>query len=71
MKNIYSDKIKEIRIKNNLNKKEIAEKLGISARTYAKYENGESKIPIKILIKLCLYYNISADYILGLKKPKE
>ncbi len=67
MKNIYPDKIKALRIQNNLSKKQVADILEISERTYAKYENGESKLPIKRLIKLCLFYNISADYILGLK----
>ena len=47
---------------------ELAEKLGVSPRTYSNYEKGESKITIKHLIALCLFYNISADYILGLEK---
>lgn len=57
-----------LRFENNLTIKEAAEKLGISPRTYSNYEQGKSKIPVKKLIEICLIYNVSADYILGLKK---
>ena len=69
----YCKKIKQLRIKNGYTIKELAEKLGVSPRTYSNYEKGESKIPIKHLISICLFYNISADYILGLeeKMPTE
>ena len=64
----YCKKIKQLSIKYGYSIKELAEKLGVSARTYSNYEKGESKIPIKHLISICLFYNISADYILGLEK---
>ena len=32
----------------------------------AKYENGHRPLPIDRLRDLCLYYHVSADYILGL-----
>ena len=32
---------------------------------YARYERGANEMPIRYLIALCKYYNISADYILG------
>ncbi len=50
-----------------MSEKEIAEKLGVDIRTYRKYEKGESKLPIRRLIGICLIYRVSADYILGLK----
>ena len=33
---------------------------------YARYERGANEMPIRHLITLCRYYNVSADYILGL-----
>ena len=35
-------------------------------KIFAKYENGKRPLPIDRLKKLCEYYNVSADYILGL-----
>lgn len=60
-------KLKELRLRAKMSEKEIAEKLGVDIRTYRKYEKGESKLPIRRLIGICLIYRVSADYILGLK----
>lgn len=67
----YCKKIKQLRIKNGYTTKELAEKLGVSPRTYSNYEQGKSKIPVKKLIEICLIYNVSADYILGFEKTEQ
>ena len=46
-------------------KKDIAEILNTSQSTVSDYESGKLPLPTEHLIKLCKYYNISADYILG------
>lgn len=38
---------------------------------YALYERGANELPIRHLITLCKFYQVSADYILGLKTPKQ
>ena len=40
--------------------------LGTSQTMYARYERGANELPLRHLVKLCLYYKVSADYILGL-----
>lgn len=67
----YCKKIKQLRIKNGYTIKQLAEKLGVSPRTYSNYERGKSKIPVKKLIEICLIYNVSADYILGFEKTEQ
>ncbi len=62
----YHDRIKEIRIKHKETQKELAKILGTTQQAYLRYEKGINEIPIKRIIKLCLHYNLSADYILGL-----
>lgn len=64
-------KIKQLRIKNGYTIKQLAEKLGVSPRTYSNYEQGKSKIPVKKLIEICLIYNVSADYILGFERTEQ
>lgn len=49
---------------------EIAEVLGTSQTMYARYERGANELPIRHLITLCKYYQVSADYILGLEDKK-
>jgi hypothetical protein len=35
---------------------------------YSCYENGINEMPIRHLRTLCEYYNVSADYVLSLKR---
>lgn len=43
----------------------LAERLGISPKTYAGYENGNTAIPTEILKKLAKEFNVSIDFMLG------
>ena len=45
---------------------EIAAVLGIEQTIYSRYERGVHPLPLRHLKKLCQYYGVSADYILGL-----
>ena len=40
-------------------------------RTYADYENGKTRIPVKSLLILARFYNVSMDYISGASNVKE
>ena len=65
------DRIKSMRIANNLSQKTLSLKIGVIQQQYAKWEQGINKMPIEVLEKLCELYNISADYLLGLTdEPK-
>ena len=67
----YAQNIRNLREDNDLYQKDIAKILGTSQSYYAQYENGKRPLPIEHLIKLCQYYGVSADYILGLtNNPK-
>ncbi|MBQ9920137.1 MAG: helix-turn-helix transcriptional regulator [Clostridia bacterium] len=60
--------MKELREDNDKSQKEIATMLKTTQQYYSQYENQKRKMPIEHLITLCLYYGVSADYILGLPK---
>ena len=66
-----NEKIKQIREDNDLTQTQISTMLGIDQSYYAKYENGKHPIPLHIIKKICEYYQVSADYILGLPKGLE
>ena len=62
----YFEVIRELREDNDLTQQEIAEILGTTQQVYSRYEKGVNEMPIRHLITLCKYYNVSSDYILGL-----
>lgn len=62
----YHQRIKNLRIDADKTQQELADLLKTGQSYYAKYENGKRPLPIDRLRDLCLYYNVSADYILGL-----
>lgn len=64
-------KIKNLRIENNLSQQEFADKLGIAQNTVAQYESGLANPSLKILVKIAVLYNTSTDYLLGVKKDDE
>lgn len=64
----YTTRLKELRIDNDLLQKDLASILNIDQQYYSKYERGLNELPLRHLKTLCLYYGVSADYILELPK---
>lgn len=62
----YTERLKWIRDCRNITQKEIADFLGIKQQQYARYEKGINIMPVVYLPKLCEFFDLSADYILGL-----
>ncbi|MBE6957511.1 MAG: helix-turn-helix transcriptional regulator [Ruminococcaceae bacterium] len=65
---VYQKRIRDLREDADRTQQQIADILGTSQTMYARYERGASELPIRHLIRLARYYNVSADYILGLEK---
>lgn len=63
-------RIRELREDNDLLQKNLAEYLNCSQVAYSRYELGTRDIPTEVLIALSKFYNVSTDYILGLKDSK-
>ena len=62
------DKLRELRIDKDLTQTSVANILKTTQSYYSEYELGKRPIPIQHIITLCLFYGVSADYILGLPK---
>ena len=62
----YVKKIRDLREDHDKTQYDIAQVLKTSQTMYARYERGANELPIRHLLKLCEYYNVSADYILGI-----
>lgn len=67
----YIQRMRNLREDNDKTQQQIADYLGTSQTMYARYERGANELPIHHLLALCKYYNVSADYILGLSNIKQ
>ena len=55
-------KLRGLREDNDLTQAQVASVLGTSQTMYARYERGANEMPLRHLVTLCKYYNVSADY---------
>ena len=62
----YYEILRELREDRDLTQSDIANLLGTTQQVYSRYENGVNELPIRHLITLCRYYNVTSDYVLGL-----
>ena len=58
-------RIKDMREDNDLTQKQVSQMLLCDQSLYSKYERGEREIPLKILVALADFYNVSIDYLMG------
>lgn len=66
----YPKLLRQLRTEAHKSQAELAEVLGTSQTMYARYERGANELPIRHLLKLCHYYQVSSDYFLGLSDIK-
>lgn len=60
-------RLKDLREDKEMTQTDIAKILGTSQKQYSRWETGESEIPFHNIIKLAIFYNVSIDYIAGIK----
>lgn len=62
----YYEVFRDLREDADLTQKEMAAFLGTTQQVYSRYEKGINEMPIRHLKALCMYFGVSADYVLGL-----
>ena len=62
----FAIKLKELREQVGFSQTQLANELGISRGSISHYENGERQPDVDVLVWLCKYFNVSADYLIGL-----
>lgn len=64
----FSDRLRELRIKNNMTLDDVAERLGVQRPAIYKYEHGLIKNPRKsTIMALAKMFNVSPAYLLGIE----
>lgn len=64
----YYERFRQMREDHDKNQTQIAEIIGVQQTYYSKQERGVKPFQVEQIIKLCDYYKVSADYILGLPR---
>lgn len=65
---MFGKRIVEIRKEHNLTQKQLGEILNANQRTISQYEKESRDLNTDTIIKICIYFDISADYLLGIDK---
>ena len=63
-------KLKNARLNSRLSRKQIAERIGVTASMIGLYETGERLPSLTVIIKLATQYKVSIDYLLGCNTAK-
>lgn len=62
-----NEKLKELRKEMNLSQKAVAKVLGITLSSYSNYEQGIREHSIEMIKKLCEFFKVTSDYLIGLE----
>jgi len=71
MKVKLGERLKELRARDNISQAKLAEQIGIDNAMIAHVERGKSLVSIPVLILLAKIFNVSTDYLLGLKDTRD
>ena len=58
--------MRNLREDRDLTQREVAAVINKSQQGYSHIEDGRAELKIEDLVTLCRFYNVSADYIIGL-----
>lgn len=64
-KNLFSVRLKELRLQHGFNQEELAEKIGIKRNSYSDWENGKCKPNYEKLEKIADFFGVSLDWLFG------
>lgn len=67
----YYPRIRDLREDHEFTQDQLVKILKMHKTTYTNYEQGKREIPFELVIKLAKLYNVSIDYIAGIKKEPE
>lgn len=66
-----SQRLYGLRKERNLTQEDAAKELGISMKSYCRYEKGEREPTAPVLVQMAKFYHVSLDYLLGLKDERQ
>ena len=67
MNDNFATRLRELRIENNLSQQKLAIEIGVTQKAIDFWEKNINEPKASYIIKLAKYFNVSADYILGIE----
>lgn len=67
----YRERLRNIREDHDLTQADLGKLINKSQQGYNHIEAGRAELKIDDLIKICKFYNLSADYLIGLTDKKK
>ena len=67
----YRTRLRNVREDRDLTQAEVGKLLNKSQQGYNHIEAGRAELKIDDLVKLCQFYNLSADYLIGLTNEQK
>lgn len=62
----FGSRIKKLRTEKHISQSKLASELGISTNAVSQYETDKRFPDQKCIIKICLFFGVSSDYLFGL-----
>lgn len=63
----FSIRLRELRTDKQMSMKQLAVAIGTTDAAISNWENGINEPKISYVIRLCEFFNVSADYLLGIE----
>ena len=60
--------LRELRKAQHKTQREVAEALGITTQSYQAYESGKTLPTLENFLRLCIFFDITPDILLGIKE---
>lgn len=68
---IFARRLRGLRSEAGEERKDLAEKLGVTVSQISEMENGRKATTMDRLVLLCEHYKVTSDYLLGLKDERQ
>lgn len=63
---VLGQRVRDLRVDKGITREYLAEQIDVSSRFLANVEYGTVGVSLATLKRLCLYFGVSADYLLGI-----
>lgn len=67
VENLFAERVYQLRVQRRMTQKELGEAIGLTHKSISTIESGLRKTTIDRLILLAKFFDVSTDYLLGLK----
>jgi len=62
---IFAERLKKLRTTKDISITDLSKAIGVSSTTILRWETGNYNIKCENIIKLAIYFGVSADYLFG------